>query len=114
MKVLSLWRGIIDAPDPPDRTMLGITSEVADRHGVTVDELRGPSPKRRCARPRQEAMWLIRQIRCPDGSYRFSHPQIGAWFGGRHHTTAIDQIGVHGRWVKARMVDAADFGGDIG
>ena len=50
---------------------------------LTEEELTGPSRSRRIARPRQVAMYLMRQ------ETNASLPQIGKKLGGRDHTTAI-------------------------
>ena len=56
---------------------------VCRRFRLTVEELRGPSRRRRIARPRQIAMYLARMLA---GA---SYPKIAGHFGGRDHATAI-------------------------
>lgn len=58
-----------------------IVQEVADHFGLEVTALQGPSRRRSIARPRQIAMYLIRE---ETGT---SLPQIGNRLGGRDHTT---------------------------
>ncbi len=60
-----------------------IIDTVATYYGVTVDELRGARRTQRIARPRQVAMYLLRE------ETEHSLPQIGARLGGRDHTTVI-------------------------
>jgi len=60
-----------------------IMRAVASFYRLTEEELTGPSRSRRIARPRQVAMYLMRQ------ETNASLPQIGKKLGGRDHTTAI-------------------------
>ncbi len=60
-----------------------IIEQVARHFGVQVPALRGDSRSRAIARPRQIAMYLIRE---ETGA---SLPQIGATLGGRDHTTVL-------------------------
>jgi chromosomal replication initiation ATPase DnaA len=63
-------------------TMRGILAVVCERHGVSVDELKGRSKRKRLTRPRQEANWRMVQ------TGRWSLPRIGM-FMRRHHTTIL-------------------------
>lgn len=65
-----------------------VIAAVAAARGVKVDELVGPRRPRRIVEPRQEAMWLARQVT------GLSLPQIGAAFGGRDHTTVMASVRV--------------------
>jgi chromosomal replication initiator protein len=60
-----------------------ILSTVADHFGVKVAAFSGTSRSKAIARPRQIAMYLIREE--TDASF----PQIGALLGGRDHTTIL-------------------------
>ncbi len=60
-----------------------IVEAVAHHFGVEVEALRGRSRSRAVARPRQIAMYLMRE---ETGA---SLPQIGAALGGRDHTTVL-------------------------
>jgi len=77
---------------PAMPTMREIVADVARRHGVTPDDIRGPSRRRSFVRPRHEAMWLMRQVRFADGSQRYSLPQIAQFLGGRDHTTVLNGV----------------------
>lgn len=82
---------------------------VAAKHGVTVDALREPSDKIGARKdsvsvPRQEAFWLARQQKRPDGSQRYSLPQIGRYFGGRDHSTVLHGSRAHQRRLAAEGV----------
>jgi hypothetical protein len=78
--VLSLWRGLCVVQPA---TMAQIASEVAMRHGVTLDAMRGPRRAKRLVWARHEAFWRIYRTE------RFSFPQIGRFFGDRDHSTVI-------------------------
>ena len=60
-----------------------IIDEVAKHFGIEVNALRGRNRSRAVARPRQIAMYLIRE---ETGE---SLPRIGALLGGRDHTTIL-------------------------
>lgn len=61
---------------------------VAQAHGITMDDLIGPSQKRIHARPRDKAAWRMFQMGA-------SYSQIGRWMGGRDHTTALVAVRRH-------------------
>jgi chromosomal replication initiator protein len=84
-------------------TMREIAAEVAHRYGLEPDELKTQSRRRYIARPRQEAMWLMRQVKREDGTNRYSMPQIAGFFGMKDHTTVWHAE----RAVEARMVPEA-------
>src|SRR5665213_2494243 len=63
--VLSLWKGRLDRPAPPT-TWRAIMMDVADQHGLTVDDLCRPYGPRSVAHARQHAMWALRQERHPN------------------------------------------------
>lgn len=94
--------------------MADVAAMVAERYGLTVDDLRGPSRRRPIVHARQEAMWLMRQVLRPDGAMRFgnahrySYPQISLYLGGRDHTTALWGVRQHqARLDRARLARAA-------
>jgi chromosomal replication initiator protein len=60
-----------------------IVETVADHFGVEASAFQGPSRSQAIARPRQVAMYLLRE---ETGA---SLPQIGAMLGGRDHTTVL-------------------------
>lgn len=75
--VLGEPEGTVDA-DPQ-----AILEAVATEFRITPAELTGPRRSRRVVRPRQVAMYLLRDL-C-----QLSFPQIGEVLGGRDHTTAM-------------------------
>lgn len=93
-KFLSLWRGLIEAPD--NRTMASLALHVANRHELTVTHLKGPCRNARFVLARQECMWEL----CQTG--KWSTTQIGRFLGDRDHSTVI-----HGRDRHQGRLDAA-------
>lgn len=69
-------------------TMRQIATEVAQRHGLTLEDLRGPNAAQAYARPRWEAMAIIRE------KTAFSLPQIGRFFN-RDHTSVFHGLQRH-------------------
>jgi len=66
-------------------TMGAITTAVAERHGLIIEDLRGRDRSRACAWPRHEAMLLMREA-------GFTSGQIGAYFGGRDTSSVQNGI----------------------
>ena len=60
-----------------------IINIVADTYGVPIDKILGKERTKTVARPRQIAMYLLRE------ETDFSLPQIGDVLGGRDHTTVM-------------------------
>jgi chromosomal replication initiator protein len=63
-----------------------ILQVVAEYYGVSPAVLKSKGRSKEVVLPRQVAMYLIRQITSA------SLPEIGAFFGGRDHTTALYAI----------------------
>lgn len=59
-----------------------VIKEVAERHGLTFEDMKSPARYRRLAWPRQEA-YFEAYIQCR----HISLPEIGRICGGRDHTT---------------------------
>lgn len=78
-----------------------VQAVVADYFGVNRAELFKPCRRRSIARPRQIAMWIVRQ------SGRYSLPEIGRAFGGRDHTTILHGV----RLIDTMMQADAEFAG---
>ena len=83
-----------------------VTAEVAEKHGLTLADLVGPSRTKYISHARFEAMWLLYQQRRPDGSRRLSMPQLGRFFGGRDHTSVLHGIRRHEQRIAADRVAA--------
>jgi chromosomal replication initiator protein len=60
-----------------------IIDTVAEYEGVEVDDLLGQNRSAKISKPRQIAMYLMREIN------ETSFPQIGEVLGGRDHTTVM-------------------------
>lgn len=85
-----MWKderaAIEGATEPPSITIREIADQVAQKHGVTVLEMRSIRRAPHLVDARYEAFW--RCYRETDKSL----PQIGAAFGGRDHTTVMHGI----------------------
>lgn len=64
-------------------TIEDIANAVAKYYGINVNELSGKKRTQAIANSRQIAMYLCRELA------DFTYPKIGAFFGGRDHTTVI-------------------------
>lgn len=87
--VQSLWRGRIFICDREPTRPARIIAEVAARHGLSVDRLRGPSRRPEICHPRQEAMYRLRR------ETSLSYPAIARRLGRSDHTTAIHAERAH-------------------
>lgn len=102
-KLLSIWRGLV--PQPINK--IQIKRYVADKYELTVEDLEGESRARRIAHPRQEAMWMMRQIVREDGTWRYSLPDIGRSLGCRDHTTVLHGVREHQARLDALQTEEA-------
>jgi chromosomal replication initiator protein len=71
------------APAPATREPPVILEAVARHFGVTIDALRSKARHKEIVAPRHLAMYLLRE------DARLSYPQIGAFMGGRDHTSVL-------------------------
>jgi chromosomal replication initiation ATPase DnaA len=86
-----------------------IASAVAWRHGVTLEDMRGPRVFRKVAYARHEAFSELYK------TGRFSLPRIGKWFGDRDHTTVLHGIRKHdARQDMHRQVESGGQSGSAG
>ena len=69
-----------------ESTIAAIKSAVAYFFGMPIEELHHNSTTRAVTVPRQIAMYLVKQM--TDASL----PEIGRWFGGKHHSTVTHAI----------------------
>ena len=70
-------------------TIENIQKTVADYYKIKISDMVGKKRSRNFSKPRQIAMTLTRELT------NLSYPEIGNYFGGRHHTTvmhACDEI----------------------
>lgn len=72
------------------KTVHEVLVEVADKYGLTVNDLKGNSRFHRVSHPRQEAYYQI-FTQCPHISY----PDMGRRIGGRDHTTCLSGVKAH-------------------
>jgi len=79
-----------------------IAREVGARYGVSVEDIEGKRRFRMLVHARQEVAWRLYSARHPSGVRRFSMPQIGAWLGGRNHTTILHAIRAHEQRIRVR------------
>lgn len=83
---------------PPPTSMAAIANEVADKHGVSIFELKSVRKNRPSVLARQEFCF-----RCLYET-SFSYGQIGHFLGGRDHTTILHAVRRH----KERLAREAE------
>lgn len=86
------------------RTMAEIAEFVAEKYGISVTTIRGRERPSFYGPARHEAMWLMRQRKWANGRHRWSYPQIGEFFDGRDHTSAIHGVRTHQARIDAGEV----------
>lgn len=69
------------------KSVADVLRETAEKHGIHMRDMVGPSRLRQFAWPRQEAMFEA-YVQCPHASY----PTIGRLIGGRDHTTVLHGV----------------------
>lgn len=67
-------------------TLRSIAEEVAEKHNVTIDEMQSPRRQKRIVRARHEYCYRARH------ETTHSYPRIGAFLGGRDHSTVIHGV----------------------
>lgn len=72
----------------------------ACRYEVAVADILGDSPGKTYSRPRQFVAWTLYEMRLPDGSRRFSLPQIGRYLR-RDHSTILHGWRAHQKRMEA-------------
>lgn len=88
-RVLQIPDSEMDAYHPPMQPMERIIAEVADKHGLTVLDLKSQRRSRMIVVARQEAMY-----RCRHETGQ-SLTSIARRFGGRDHTTVVHGVRRH-------------------
>ena len=63
-----------------------IIDHVAQYHNITVEQLKSKKKEAPIVKPRQQAMYLIRDLTS------LSLPEIGNAMGGKNHTTVLHSI----------------------
>lgn len=84
-------------------SIAAIKLAVSETFGVPILEMTSERRSRYCARPRQVAMFLARDLT------PFSLPNIGRFFGNRDHTTVIHAV----RVIERCIADDADMAGKV-
>ncbi len=84
-------------------TLQNIISAVTNYYNVKLSDLQSKRRHKSITGPRQVCMWLARK------RTRFSLEEIGAYFGGRDHTTVMHSI----RIVEERMGQDPSFAAQI-
>lgn len=115
-EVLSIWRGRVDqrplmvCNEKRHRRMpesvLAIVYATAIKYGVAPRDIVGRTRTKHVAHARFEAMYRVRNEIIIAGG-KPSLPLIGAWFGGRDHTTVIYALRKHEELTIAYMAEAA-------
>ncbi len=67
-------------------TIESIAKNVADRFGLQLSQLKLKTNEQKIVYPRQIAMYLAKEL-TPS-----SLPEIGRWFGSKHHTTVLHSV----------------------
>jgi chromosomal replication initiator protein len=67
-------------------TMDMVLRAVAERFSLSPAQIKQATNARQIAYPRQIAMFLIKELT------HASLPEIGRWFGGKHHTTVLHSV----------------------
>lgn len=93
-----MTRDYLLGPKPFTLPLHVIIAEVAQKHGVSYDELISDRRQKRMIAPRFEAYW-----RCARETPA-SYPQIGRAFGNRDHTTILHGVRRH----EKRLAEAAN------
>lgn len=76
---------ILSEPMPLTSTQQ-ILQEVAEKHGITVKDLKGPCRRLKYALPRHEAAYrIVKEL-------GFSLPKTGRVLGKRDHTTILNSV----------------------
>jgi chromosomal replication initiator protein len=96
--------GDIVPRSPTSPTIQNIVEAVCQRYNVRLSDLQGKKRNRSTALPRQVCMYLARQLT------NHSLQEIGAFFGGRDHTTVLHAE----RKIDLLLASDAVLGGILG
>lgn len=87
-------RAVKDNAMPRAEMRVAILCEVATKHGVTINELRGRSKEMHIASARHEAAYRLRE------EMGLSFPRIGVLLGHRDHTTILNSWRRHDGYLR--------------
>jgi chromosomal replication initiator protein len=85
-------------------TVENIQKTVADYYKIKISDMVGKKRSRNLSKPRQIAMALTRELT------NLSYPEIGNYFGGRHHTTVMHAC----EEIEEQRFDNQSLGQDLG
>jgi len=85
-------------------TVENIQKTVADYYKIKISDMVGKKRSRNFSKPRQIAMALTRELT------NLSYPEIGNYFGGRHHTTVMHAC----EEIEEQRFDNQSLGQDLG
>jgi len=85
-------------------TVENIQKTVADYYKIKISDMVGKKRSRNFSKPRQIAMALTRELT------NLSYPEIGNYFGGRHHTTVMHAC----EEIEEQRLDNQSLGQDLG
>jgi len=85
-------------------TVENIQKTVADYYKIKISDMVGKKRTRNFSKPRQIAMALTRELT------NLSYPEIGNYFGGRHHTTVMHAC----EEIEEQRFDNQSLGQDLG
>jgi len=80
------FRGVSNQPLNHEISIARIQQVVAQHYKIDVENLKARSNVRHVLLPRQVAMYLCKRLA------KKSYPEIGRYFGGKHHTTVIHSV----------------------
>lgn len=85
---------VLSEPMPITSTQQ-ILQEVAEKHGITIQDLKGPCRRLKYALPRHEAAYrIVKEL-------GFSLPKTGRVLGKRDHTTILNSVRKHEKRMAA-------------
>lgn len=87
-----------DLPVPRNLMMRDLIEIVAHEHDVTVEALKGCGRRKLLSWARQDFMHRAREA-------GFSSPRIGAFIGGRDHTTITHGVAQHARRLSVHSLN---------
>ena len=95
---------VLEAGGRADGSAASIARDVAERHGLTMRDLRSAGRQKDLVLVRHAAMYEVARLTL------LSLPQIGRLFGGRDHTTVIAGIRKHALRNGLRLPRGMIFG----
>jgi chromosomal replication initiation ATPase DnaA len=85
---------VLEALDNKTCRIETVSRQIGWKHGVTLEEMRGPSRDTPIVWARFEAWWILRK------TFKLPYPRIGAWYSGRNHATIYNGVLRHEARLK--------------